>query len=104
GWTGGAYGVGKRMSTVHTRALLNAALDGTLARGRFREDPFFGLSIPDSVPGIPREVLDPRRSWTDKAEYDRTARELVARFEANFATFEEAVSEDVRAVAIRAAA
>jgi len=104
GWTGGAYGVGTRMSIVHTRALLNAALDGTLARGRFRQDPFFGLSIPEAVPGISREVLDPRRSWTDKAEYDRMARELVARFEANFAMFEGAVSEDVRAAAIRAAA
>jgi phosphoenolpyruvate carboxykinase (ATP) len=104
GWTGGGYGVGRRMAIGHTRALLNAALDGTLARGRFRRDPFFGLSIPETVPGIPPEVLDPRRSWADKAAYDRTARDLVARFEANFATFEAAVGEDVRAVAIRAAA
>ncbi len=104
GWTGGAYGVGRRMSIRHTRALLNAALDGTLARGPFRRDPFFGLSIPGAMPGIPPEVLDPRQAWADKAAYDRTARALVARFEANFAKFEAAVGEDVRAVAIRAAA
>ncbi len=104
GWTGGVYGVGRRMSIRHTRALLNAALDGTLARVRLRRDPFFGLSIPEAVPGIPAEVLDPRQSWADKAAYDRTARDLVARFEANFAGFEAAVGEDVRAAAIRAAA
>jgi phosphoenolpyruvate carboxykinase (ATP) len=104
GWTGGAYGVGRRMSIRHTRTLLNAALDGTLARGPFRRDPFFGLSIPESVPGIPAEVLDPRQAWSDKAAYDRTARALVARFEANFANFETAVGEEVRAAAIRAAA
>jgi phosphoenolpyruvate carboxykinase (ATP) len=104
GWTGGAYGVGRRMSIHHTRALLDAALGGTLARGAFRRDPFFGLSIPESVPGVPAEVLDPRQAWADKAGYDRAARALVARFEANFAQFEAAVGEDVRAVAIRAAA
>jgi phosphoenolpyruvate carboxykinase (ATP) len=104
GWSGGQYGVGSRMSIRHTRALLNAALDGSLARTRFRQDRFFGLSIPESVPGIPDEVLDPRQSWADKAAYDRMARELVARFEANFQTFRDAVGEDVRAAAIRAAA
>ncbi|MEO8715042.1 MAG: phosphoenolpyruvate carboxykinase (ATP) [Acetobacteraceae bacterium] len=103
GWTGGAYGVGERMSIRHTRTLLNAALDGSLARGRFRQDPFFGLSIPETVPGIPDGVLDPRQGWADKAAYDRKARELIARFEANFATFEEAVSDEVRAAAVRAA-
>jgi len=104
GWTGGAYGAGRRMGIDHTRALLNAALDGTLASGTFRRDPFFGLAIPEAVPGIPTEVLDPRQAWADKAAYDRAARALVARFEANFATFEAAVGEDVRAAAIRAAA
>jgi len=104
GWSGGQYGVGSRMSIRHTRALLNAALDGSLARTRFRQDRFFGLAIPESVPGIPAEVLDPRQSWADKAAYDRMAQELTARFEANFQTFQDAVGEDVRAAAIRAAA
>jgi phosphoenolpyruvate carboxykinase (ATP) len=104
GWTAGGYGVGPRMSIRHTRALLNAALDGSLARSKFHKDPFFGLSIPDSVPGVPAEVLDPRASWSDKAAYDKAAKDLVARFEKNFEQFEGAVGEDVRAVAIRAAA
>ena len=104
GWTGGQYGVGHRMSIRHTRALLRAALDGSLARAKFRKDPFFGLMVPESMDGVPAEVLDPRQSWSDKAAYDRTARELVSRFEENFAAFEAGVGDDVRAVAIRVAA
>lgn len=104
GWSGGQYGVGSRMSIRHTRALLNAALDGSLARATFRKDGYFGLSIPAHVPGIPDEVLDPREAWADKDAYDRMARELVSRFEANFRTFRDGVDEAVRAAAIRAAA
>ncbi len=104
GWTGGAYGVGHRMSIRHTRALLAAALNGSLARAGFRTDPYFGLSIPDAVPGVPTEVLDPRNGWSDKAAYERTARDLIAAFERNFAGFESAVGADVKAAAIRAAA
>ncbi len=104
GWSGGKYGVGKRMSIRHTRALISAALDGSLAKVEFRTEPFFGLSIPQSVPGIPDEVLDPRQSWADKAAYDQTARDLLARFEKNFAGFEAGVGEDVKAAALRAAA
>ena len=102
GWSGGAYGIGSRMSIRHTRALLTAALDGSLARVAFRREPVFGLQIPVSVPGVPTEVLDPRASWADKAAYDATARDLVGRFERNFATFAEYVGEDVRAVALKA--
>ena len=90
GWTGGGYGVGKRMSIKHTRALLNAALDGSLTTRASSEDPFFGLMFPEDVPGIPNEVLNPRLSWADKAAYDRAARDLVARFEKNFANFDGA--------------
>ena len=104
GWSGGQYGVGSRMSIHHTRALLRAALDGTLANARFHKDPYFGLSIPEHVPGVPAEVLDPRQSWADKDAYDRMAKELVARFEANFADFEAGVADEVKAAAIRAAA
>jgi phosphoenolpyruvate carboxykinase (ATP) len=104
GWSGGQYGVGKRMSIRHTRALLHAALDGSLARGGFRKDPFFGLAIPESVPDVPAEVLDPRQSWADKAAYDRMARELVASFEKNFRAFEAGVGDEIKAVALRAAA
>jgi phosphoenolpyruvate carboxykinase (ATP) len=104
GWTGGAYGTGKRMSIQHTRALLRAALDGSLAKAEFVKDPFFGLAIPKALPGVPAEVLNPRETWADKAAYDRTAKELVARFEKNFETFASAVGDDVKAAAIRAAA
>ncbi len=104
GWTGGAYGTGKRMSIQHTRALLRAALDGSLAKVEFVRDPFFGLMLPKSVPGIPDGVLNPRESWADKDAYDRQAKHLVSLFEQNFATFAGAVGEDVKAAAIRAAA
>ncbi len=104
GWSGGQYGVGKRMSIRHTRALLRGALDGTLLNARFRRDPFFGLSFPEHVPGVPDEVLDPRQTWADKAAYDAMAKHLVARFEENFSTFESGVGDDVRAAAIRTAA
>jgi phosphoenolpyruvate carboxykinase (ATP) len=104
GWSGGAYGTGQRMSIAHTRALLRAALDGSLADVAFVREPFFGLMIPESAPGIPANVLNPRDAWADKDAYDRQAAELVARFEKNFETFAGAVGEDVKAVAIRAAA
>ena len=103
GWSGGQYGVGSRMSIRHTRALLRAALDGSLARAEFHPDPFFGLMIPDAVPGVPTEVLDPREAWADKAAYEATAKVLLARFDANFSTFSAHVGEDVKAVALRAA-
>ena len=104
GWTGGAYGTGKRMSIQHTRALLRAALDGSLAKVELEQDPFFGLMIPKSVPGIPANVLNPRESWADKAAYDATAKTLVGLFEKNFESFAGAVDDSVKAVAIKAAA
>jgi phosphoenolpyruvate carboxykinase (ATP) len=104
GWTGGSYGTGRRMAIAHTRALLRAALDGSLQNADFVADPFFGLSVPRNVSGIPDDVLDPRRAWADPDAYDRTARALVARFEANFDSFAESVGDDVKAASIRAAA
>jgi phosphoenolpyruvate carboxykinase (ATP) len=104
GWSGGQFGVGQRMAIRHTRALLRGALDGSLTKVEFNNEPFFGLAIPAHVPGIPDEVLDPRQSWADKAGYDRMAKHLVERFEANFSTFEAGVGDEVRAVAIRVAA
>ncbi len=103
GWTGGPYGVGSRMSIRHTRALLRAALDGSLAKVTFRKDPFFGLMIPEAVSDIPADVLDPRQSWTDKAAYDTTARNLVSRFAANFEGFLGFVGDDVKAIALKTA-
>jgi phosphoenolpyruvate carboxykinase (ATP) len=104
GWTGGAYGTGKRMSIAHTRALLRAALAGELDNATYRTDPFFGLSIPEHVNGVPDEVLDPRSAWPDKTAYDQAAKALVQRFVTNFTTFADHVDDDVKAAAIRVAA
>jgi len=104
GWTGGAYGVGNRMSIAHTRALLRAALAGELDDVSYRTDPFFGLAIPECVNGVPDEVLDPRSAWADKAAYDEAAAALVQRFIENFAIFAEHVDDDVKAAAIKSAA
>ncbi|ONG54964.1 phosphoenolpyruvate carboxykinase (ATP) [Pseudoroseomonas deserti] len=104
GWTGGSYGTGHRMSIKHTRALLRAALDGSLANATFATDPFFGLAVPQNVPGVPSEVLNPREAWADKAAYDKTASHLVGLFEKNFETFAGAVGEEVKAAALKSAA
>ena len=101
GWTGGPYGVGKRMAIGYTRAMVNAAIDGSLAGSSFRTEPFFGLAIPASVPGVPDEVLDPRAAWPDASAYDRQAAHLATLFYENFRRFEEHAAPGVRAAAIR---
>ena len=95
GWTGGPYGVGKRMEIQYTRALLNAALDGVLDDVEMYEDPVFGFQVPVSVPGVPAEVLNPRNTWEDKASYDGQAQKLARLFEENFQQFKENVPEHV---------
>ncbi|MBO9518678.1 MAG: phosphoenolpyruvate carboxykinase [Porphyrobacter sp.] len=103
GWTGGKYGVGKRMPIKATRALLNAALDGSLNNAEFRKDPNFGFDVPVAVPGVDSAILDPRETWADKGEYDQTAAKLVQLFVDNFAQFEAHVDEGVRKAAPQAA-
>ena len=103
GWTGGAYGVGRRMPIKATRALLNAALDGDLNDAEFRTDPNFGFKVPVAVNGVDPTILDPRETWADKAGYDATARKLVNQFIENFAQFEDHVDEGVRDAAPKAA-
>jgi phosphoenolpyruvate carboxykinase (ATP) len=102
GWTGGAYGTGRRMPIRATRALLAAALDGSLGAGTFRRDPHFGFDVPMAVPGVDPVLLDPRRTWSDGAAYDRAAAKLVRMFADNFAQYEGHVGSDVRACAIAA--
>jgi phosphoenolpyruvate carboxykinase (ATP) len=104
GWSGGTYGVGRRMPIAYTRALLRAALDGRLTGAPLRREPNFGLLVPEACPEVPNEVLDPRGTWSDKKAYDETARHLTQRFAANFAEYEPLVSDEVKAAAIRAAA
>ncbi|MCW5942181.1 MAG: phosphoenolpyruvate carboxykinase (ATP) [Fimbriimonadaceae bacterium] len=87
GWTGGAYGTGHRMKLAHTRALIRAALDGALDHVRFETDSVFGLHVPTTCPGVPKEILSPRATWTDKAAYDAQATKLFQMFEANIAKF-----------------
>jgi phosphoenolpyruvate carboxykinase (ATP) len=96
GWTGGKYGTGKRMPIKETRALLNAALDGSLKNVEFRKDPNFGFDVPVAVPGVDSSILDPRSTWSNKEDYDRTAARLVDLFVENFAEFAEHVDEGVR--------
>jgi phosphoenolpyruvate carboxykinase (ATP) len=102
GWTGGKYGVGKRMPIKETRALLNAALDGSLNNVEFRKDPNFGFEVPVSVPGVDTSILDPRGTWSNPAEYDRMAAKLVDLFVENFAQFADQVDEGVRQAAPKA--
>jgi phosphoenolpyruvate carboxykinase (ATP) len=102
GWTGGKYGTGSRMPIKATRALLNAALDGSLNDADFRTDPNFGFAVPVAVNGVGATILDPRATWADKADYDATAANLVDRFNDNFAQFAGHVDEGVRAAAPRA--
>jgi phosphoenolpyruvate carboxykinase (ATP) len=95
GWTGGAFGTGSRMPIKATRALLSAALDGSLKRTEFRTDPNFGFDVPISVPGVDPRILDPRETWSDKAAYDRQAKRIVGMFIDNFGKFEAHVDPQV---------
>lgn len=95
GWTGGEYGTGHRMPIGHTRALVNAAIDGTLANAETEKDAFFGLAMPTSCPGVPSEILNPRNTWSDKSAYDAKAQDLVSRFIENFEQFSDYVGPEV---------
>ncbi len=96
GWTGGAYGVGRRMPIKATRALLTAALNGDLKSAQFRTDPNFGFAVPVAVDGVDAAILDPRSTWADGAAYDVQAKKLVSMFIANFEKFEDHVDSRVR--------
>jgi phosphoenolpyruvate carboxykinase (ATP) len=97
GWTGGKYGAGRRMPIHVTRKLLAAALDGSLAKTRFRTDPNFGVSVPLDVPGLDENLLDPAKTWADQEDFDVTAKKLVEMFRANFVKFETYVDSAVKA-------
>jgi phosphoenolpyruvate carboxykinase (ATP) len=103
GWTGGKYGVGSRMPIKATRALLNAALDGSLNGAEFRKDPHFGFEVPVAVTGVDNAILNPRDTWTDKTSYDATAQTLVRQFIDNFSQFADHVDQSVREAAPKAA-
>ena len=99
GWTGGPYGVGKRISIKYTRALLNAALDGKLAKVHFITDPVFGFQIPTECEGVPSEILNPANLWADKAAYMEKYQALAKSFIENFKKYEDGCSAEVLAAA-----
>ena len=95
GWTGGKYGVGQRMPIKVTRALLAAALDGSLAKAPYRTDPFFGLSIPVTAPGVQASILNPVETWSSPEEFAEAATNLVEMFRTNFVKFAPHVDAEV---------
>lgn len=100
GWTGGKFGTGRRMPIRATRALLTAALDGSLAAAKFRRDPNFGFEVPVAVAGVDSALLDPRSTWADGAAYDVAAQKLVGMFADNFGQYLPFINADVKAAAI----
>ena len=84
GWSGGPYGIGKRMEISLTRAMVDAALTGRLADAQYEEDRRFHLLVPESCPGVPSEILDPKNTWSDKAAYEERADRLAGEFVAHF--------------------
>lgn len=96
GWTGGPYGTGKRMKLSYTRAMISAALNGSLQNTRFEKDPVFGFEIPVSCGDVPREILNPRNTWADKVAYDQKARFLAELFIKNFEKYSDGVKTEVR--------
>jgi phosphoenolpyruvate carboxykinase (ATP) len=95
GWSGGEYGVGKRMNLAYTRAMVQAALLGELNSVETIVDPIFGLNIPARCPGVPDEILQPKETWADKKAYDAKAKSLANEFQENFKKFAE-ISDEIR--------
>jgi phosphoenolpyruvate carboxykinase (ATP) len=97
GWSGGSYGVGKRMKLEYTRAILTAALNGTLDNATYTTDPVFGCQVPTTCPGVPDEALIPRNAWSDKNAYDEKAKKLAALFVENFKSYKKATPNIIAA-------
>ncbi len=95
GWSGGAYGTGKRIPLRYTRAMINAALQGALTDVVCSTHKFFGLSVPQSCPGVPYSMLNPENSWNDKSAYAQTAKKLAGRFIENFEQYRSKVPGDI---------
>lgn len=96
GWTGGPYGVGKRMKIEYTRAMLNAAISGYLDDVETFEEPIFGLHIPNNIPNVPSDILNPRNTWADKDKYDASLLKLAKMFKENFKKFESSVTDKIK--------
>lgn len=103
GWTGGGYGTGKRVAIPHTRAMVNAVLDGKLDGVPTWTHPVFGMAVPETCPGVPTELLNPRNTWSDPAAYDGQARKLSGLFQENFKKVAGEVSADIAGAGPKAA-
>ena len=101
GWTGGEYGTGSRMPIQATRALLSAALDGSLGSVNYRVDKFFGFEVPESVNGVPDKLLNPRDTWENKEAYDDQVHKLITMFNKNFKQYLPHVEADVCDIALK---
>jgi phosphoenolpyruvate carboxykinase (ATP) len=97
GWSGGSYGVGRRIAIKHTRSLVAAALNGALEAVNYKPHPIFKVLVPEAVPGVPSEILAPRNTWDDPEAYDQQARELARKFVENFSQFTTAGAEIIAA-------
>jgi phosphoenolpyruvate carboxykinase (ATP) len=95
GWSGGPYGVGKRMSLKYTRAMITAVLNGDMENVEFKAHKVFGVHVPQTCPNVPDEVLNPRNTWANKEEYDRVADELATKFNRNFEKFASQASQEI---------
>lgn len=99
GWSGGAYGVGERMSLKYTRAMITAAMRGELNNVEYEAHPVFGVLMPKECPNVPSEILNPRDSWTDKDEYDVKAKDLAKLFVNNFSRYADQANDEILAAA-----
>lgn len=95
GWTGGGYGVGKRMSLKNTRAIIDAIHSGELTNAKYENSPIFNLSIPTTCSGVPSEILNPRTMWNDKAAYDNVLKKLAGMFQKSFTKYVDRASPEV---------
>jgi phosphoenolpyruvate carboxykinase (ATP) len=95
GWTGGPYGIGKRMSIHHTRTLLDAALGGALHNVKYRQDPFFGFEVPMTCEGVPDKVLNPKDTWEDPKAYEEKYIQLASLFIENFKRFQDGCPPEI---------
>jgi len=97
GWSGGPYGIGKRIKIKYSRAMITSALSGKLDSVKYRHDDIFNLDIPTAIDDVPSEVLDPKNTWIDKEAYDASAKKLSQMFVENFKKFENVSSEIINA-------
>ena len=101
GWSGGAFGVGSRISLKYTRAIIDAIHNGSLVNADVTTDPIFGLTVPKSCAGVPGRILQPRGTWQDSKSFDRAARQLARQFKDNFAAYQDKASDEVKAAGPR---